>query len=99
MRTNQLGRSRKPIASLMGMPVPLLTGILVLCALLSSGCGETLNEYYVSNHTDTDVTVRLTPVFVETIELASGPLIADLEMSARSYLQQPVSYDLEQGTL
>lgn len=66
---------------------------VILCAPLLAGCGEVLNEYYVSNHTDVDLTVRFTPLYLETVDLSSGPLIADIRESARSSLQQPVSFD------
>jgi hypothetical protein len=67
-------------------------GIVVLCALLL-GCGEVLNEYYISNHTDVDLTVRLTPLYTgQTVTLSSGPLIEDVRKSARSSLQQSVSF-------
>ena len=69
--------------------------ILVLCAYLLSGCGEVVNEYYISNHTDTDLAVSLTPFYVETVDLSSGPLIEDIQKSVRSSLSQPVSFDQE----
>lgn len=67
--------------------------IVSLCVLLLGGCGEVLNEYYISNHTDTALTVRLTPLYAETVELSSGPLIEDIHTSARSALEQPVDFD------
>ena len=77
----------------------LTVWIVMLCALLLGGCGEVLNEYYVSNHTETDLTIRLAPLYIETVDLASGPLIEDIRKSARSLLQQSVDYDLEGETL
>ena len=59
--------------------------------LLLAGCGEVINEYYLSNHTDQELIVRMTPIFVDTVDLASAPLIADIRSSVRSSLQSPVS--------
>ena len=73
--------------------------IIVLCVPLLSGCGEVLNEYYVSNHTEVDLAVRLTPLYIETVNLLSGPLIEDIQKSARSSLQQSVSFSQQGETL
>ncbi len=73
--------------------------VVFFCALLLSGCGEVLNEYYLSNHTDTVLTVRFTPLYIETVKLWSGPLIEDIQKSARSSLTQPVSFEQEGETL
>lgn len=66
--------------------------IVVLCALLLGGCGEVLNEYYISNHTDMALTVRLTPLYIETVDILAGSLIEDVTSSARSSLEQPVGF-------
>jgi len=71
----------------------LIIWIVTLCVILLGGCAEVLNEYYISNHTDTALTVRLTPLYAETVELSSGPLIEDIHTSARSVLEQPVDFD------
>ena len=77
----------------------LTVWIVTLCALLLGGCGEVLNEYYISNHTATDLNIRLTPLYFETVDLASGPLIADVRKGVRSSLQRSVDHDLEGETL
>ena len=71
----------------------LIIWIVALCVLLLGGCGEVLNEYYISNHTDTALTVSMTPRYAEMVELSSGPLIEDIHTSARSALEQPVDFD------
>jgi hypothetical protein len=72
--------------------------IVVLCALLLAGCSEVLNEYYISNHTDGDLTVRITPLYIETVHPSSGPLIQEIRKSARASLSKPVSFDQEGDT-
>ena len=71
----------------------------MLCVLLLFGCWEVYNEYYISNHTEVDLTVRLTPLYVEAVDLSSGPLIEDIRKSARSSLQQSLSVDQQGETL
>lgn len=71
----------------------------MLCIPLLAGCGEVLNEYYISNHTDTSLTVRFTPRYIDTVDLLSGPLIKDIQKSARSSLQQSVSFDQQGETV
>jgi len=66
--------------------------LVVLSMLLLAGCGEVLNEYYISNHTDTDLTVNLTPFYLENVELQSGPLIADIQRGSRSALPQAMDF-------
>ena len=66
--------------------------LVILLWPLLAGCGEVLNEYYLSNHTDNDLTIELTPFYPETVELQSGPLIEEIERSARSSLPQPVNF-------
>ena len=73
--------------------------MIVLCAALLFGCGEVLNEYYISNHTEEDLTVRLTPLYMDTVDLLWGPLIEDIRRSARSSLQQSVSFTQQGETL
>ncbi|MCB0192472.1 MAG: hypothetical protein KDJ65_11065 [Anaerolineae bacterium] len=77
----------------------ILIGIVALCLLLLSGCGEVLNEYYISNHTDAALTVRFTPRYVEMVALSSGPLIEEIEQSARTSLEQPVHFDQDGETI
>ena len=73
--------------------------IVFLCLPLLGCCGEVLNEFYISNHTDMELTVRLTPLFFETVDLSSGPLIKDVRKSARPSLQQSMSFDQEGETI
>ena len=67
--------------------------LVVLSLSLLSGCGEVFNEYYISNHTDAELRVQLTPVYLDTVDLLSGPLIPDIRTSERSSLAQPVGYE------
>jgi len=67
--------------------------VVLLCLPLLTGCGEVLNEYYISNHTDVSLTIKLTPRYIDTVDLNSGPLIEDIRNSARGSLPQPVSFD------
>ena len=64
----------------------------LLCTVLLS-CGEVLNEYYISNHTDGNLTVNLTPYYIEHIDLSYGPLIEDIRDSERENLQQLMDYE------
>lgn len=73
--------------------------ILVICIPFLSGCGEVLNEYYISNHTDSALDASLVPFFIETVDLSSGLLIEDIQSSARSSLPQAMSYEREGDTL
>jgi hypothetical protein len=77
----------------------LTVWLLILCAVWLSGCGEVLNEYYISNHTDSALPVTFTPFYVETVDLSSGPLIGDIQKSARSSLSQPLSFSEEGDTV
>jgi hypothetical protein len=78
----------------MKSPRRLTVWIVLLCIPLLSGC-QVLSEYYISNHTYEDLTVRLTPLEMDQVHLASGPLIEEIQKSVRSSLQQPVSFDQE----
>jgi hypothetical protein len=73
--------------------------MVVLSVPLLAGCGEVLNEYYISNHTEMGLTVRFTPLYIETVELSSGPLIEDIQKSTRSSLRQSVSFDQQGETV
>ena len=72
--------------------------IVLLCIPLLSGC-QVLNEYYISNHTNSALAVRLTLLEMEQVDLSSGPLIEDIQKSVRSSLQQPVSFEQEGETI
>ncbi len=71
----------------------------MFCAPLLAGCGEVLNEYYISNHTDMSLTVRFTPRYIDTVDLLSGPLIEDIQKSERASLQQSVSFGQQGETV
>jgi hypothetical protein len=73
--------------------------IVLIIGPLLNACGEVLNEYYISNHTDNELTVRFTPIFMETVDLASGPLIEDIQRSARSSLSQAVEFDQDEDSI
>ncbi len=77
----------------------LMIWIVIFCVPLLAGCGEVLNEYYISNHTDRSLTVRFTPRYIDTVDLLSGSLIEDIQKSARSSLQQSVSFDQDGETV
>jgi len=66
---------------------------VLLVAPLLAGCGEVLNEYYLSNHTDEAKTVRMTPLFLDTVDLKAGPLIAEISGSVRASLEEPVAFE------
>lgn len=68
-------------------------GILLLVVPLLAGCGEVLNEYYLSNHTDEAKTVRMTPLFLDTVDLAAGPLIPKISGSVRASLPELVDFE------
>lgn len=68
-------------------------GILLLVVPLLAGCGEVLNEYYLSNHTGAAQTVRMTPLFLDTVDLAAGPLVPEISGSVRGSLPEPVSFE------
>ena len=66
---------------------------MLFCIPWLAACGEVVNEYYISNHTDLSLTVSLTPRYLDTVDLLSGPLIEDIRKSARPSLQQPIHFE------
>ncbi len=85
--------------NVMNMRLRLMILIVMFCVPVLTGCGEVFNEYYISNHTDISLMVRLTPRYIDTVDLSSGSLIEDIQNSARSSLQQPVSFDQDGKTV
>ncbi len=73
--------------------------IWLISLVILTGCGEVLNEYYISNHLETAVTINMTPFFIETADISSGPLINDLESSVRGELDRPLAYELAGDTI
>ena len=102
-----LGRSRqakgRQMARLTRLDVTLRLRLCmwmtILCVLLLLGCWEVRNEYYISNHTEVDLAVRLTPLYMDTVDLSSGPLVENIQKRTRSSLQQSVSFEEQGGTL
>ncbi|MEM7346491.1 MAG: hypothetical protein AAF485_19795 [Chloroflexota bacterium] len=68
----------------------ILMGLCLACLPLLSGCGEVLNEYYISNHTNDDLMVVFRPFYPETVDVLAGPLIPEIEGSVRESLTQPL---------
>jgi hypothetical protein len=71
----------------------------VFLGLLLVGCGEVINEYYISNHTETAVSINMTPVYIDTVDISSGPLIETLEITARDSLTQTLDYEIVADTI
>lgn len=65
--------------------------LTIFSVMLLNGC-SLLNEYYISNHTDAEIIVQMTPRYVEMVELLSGPLITDVRKSVRESLTMPVAF-------
>ncbi len=73
--------------------------LLIFIAPWLVSCGEVVNEYYISNHTDASLTVRFTPFYIETVALSSGPLIDDIRRSAHADLPQAVPFDQQEDVI
>jgi hypothetical protein len=81
------------------MRILLLLVVMLSSVVLLTGCGEVLNEYYLSNHTAGNLTVRLTVPYPEAVDLTAGPLQTDIRRSARSQLTEPVAATQQGDTL
>ncbi len=66
--------------------------VIVLVTLLA-GCGEVLNEFYISNHTDKDVRIIMTPRFMEQVNLSAGDEHDTIERSVRSSLNETIPFE------
>lgn len=65
----------------------------VLVILLLGGCGEVLNEFYLSNHTDEDVSVTMQPRFIEQVDLRAGEVMESIERSVRTSLGETLRFE------
>lgn len=67
--------------------------LLILTALLLGGCGEVLNEFYLSNHTDEEVVVTMQPRFIEQVDLRAGEVMETIERSIRTSLGETLRFE------
>ena len=65
----------------------------VLVLLLLGGCGEVLNEFYISNHTDAEVVVTMEPRFIEQVDLRAGEVMETIERSVRTSLGETLHFE------
>lgn len=65
----------------------------LLVLLLLGGCGEVLNEFYISNHTDEEVIVTMQPRFIEQVGLRSAEVLETIERSVRISLDETLRFE------
>ena len=77
-----------------------IVGMVVVPAvlvLLIAGCTEVLNEWYISNYTDSEVEVRFTPFYTETLKMTSGPLIENMGSRPSGLVPDAVDHEIVDG--
>ena len=89
-------KKRKPITYIR---ITWLAALLALFIALAAGCGEVLNEYFINNHTAQPLTVRLTPNYVDTVDLRMGPLIEDIRPGVHDSLSEAVESTVQDDVI
>ncbi len=90
----------------MRRPVWLASLAVMIPALLAllAGCSEVLNEYYVSNHTQSEVMVRFSPYYTDTyhaktVDILAGSLGEEMGARSRGLPTDTADYELVDGAV